>query len=236
MGSDTPVVALQGLRPLLRPIWHAARRGAMLTAWRVQDWRYGIDTYIAGGFGKPVFEDDAGYEPLSYRSIRRLRDALSPVPEDVLFDVGCGKGRIVCSFARHPIRRCVGIERVPAYAAAARCNAQRLRGRRAPIEIREGDAATADYTEATIILLFNPFGPDTMRRLIERIRCSLDNKPRRLRIVYVNARFENVFEEAGWLRPVRALSLPYRGKWRMKASIWEHAESASRDLFAITQK
>lgn len=223
MVASTTIKLYTALKTGVRPFWRWGRRAIKAINWRLQDRIYGIDTYVPGGFGRPTFADDeTGYEPLSYRSLRRIRQVLGSLSEeDVVFDVGCGKGRIVCFFARSKVSKCVGIERVAAYAQAARNNASNMRSRMADIDIWEIDATTADYSEATIMILFNPFGPDTMRRVLGQIRSSLDRSPRRLRIIYVNALHEEVFNEVDWLRCTRAIMLPYKRRWPMKASFWE---------------
>jgi precorrin-6B methylase 2 len=211
-----------GIAAIARAVWRWVRHFAAAIRWRVQDLLYGIDTYVAGGFGPPVFIDDAGYEPLSYRSLRLLHEALGPHRQgEVVFDIGCGKGRTICFFARCPVKKCVGIERVPYYAAAARENANRVRGRSAPVEIWETDATVADYSEATLVILFNPFGPETMQRFLAQIRRSLDASPRCIQIVYVNALHEEPFHASPWLRCMDVIFLPYKKNWPMKVSIWE---------------
>ena len=221
MSLASQVKAIPGMRAVVRPAWRWFRQASRHGRDRLQDWWLGIDTTAPGGRLAPAFADDTGYEPLSYAAIRRLHRFLQVTADDTLFDVGCGKGRILCCFARWPIGKCVGIERVADYVVAARNNAARVAGRRAPIEVRQQEAAEADYSEATIILLFNPFGLDTMRRVADRIRLSWESRPRRLRIAYVNALSEEVWEEADWLRTTHTFVLPFRGKWKMKAVIWE---------------
>jgi precorrin-6B methylase 2 len=80
---------------------------------------------------------------------------------DVVMDIGCGMGRVLCVFARRRLKKCIGIEFSGELAGIAERNARALRGRRAPIEIRIGDAAEADYTEGTIFWIYNPFGERT---------------------------------------------------------------------------
>jgi tRNA G46 methylase TrmB len=107
----------------------------------------------------PAFQDDAGYEPMSYFALQRLLKQLLIVPGEVFVDIGCGRGRVVCVFARQrAIAKCVGVEYQVEYAKTAQKNAAKLRGRKAPICIVEGNAAEQNYDDATLIFLFNPFG------------------------------------------------------------------------------
>lgn len=145
--------------------------------------------------------DGHHYEPTDYILLRRYFKPLQLAPDDVVYEIGCGMGRTACMFARRRIRKCVGIEIQPELAEQARWNARRLRGRRAEIEIHSLDAANADYSEGTVFWLNNPFGPQTLTRVLSLIRQTLQACPRTIRIAYVPPRFEWVFNTAGegWL-------------------------------------
>ena len=90
--------------------------------------------------------------------------------EDVVADLGCGDGRLVVAAAERLGCRAVGVERDPARAALAR---QRAATSPAAdrIEIRTGDAATADLAGVTVVLMFLPIAlvgrllPDLLTRL-----------------------------------------------------------------------
>jgi hypothetical protein len=74
--------------------------------------------------------------------------------------------------------KCIGVELLAPFCEIARRNAAGLRGRKAPIQIVCGDAATAELSEGTIYFMFNPFGADTLRDTLENIRGSLSQEPR----------------------------------------------------------
>ena len=89
---------------------------------------------------------------------------------------------------------------------AARNNAARLWRKRTSIEIRCQDAATADYSEGTIYFLYLPFGPETMKDVLESIKRSVAQKPRAITIVYYNAAFGSVaLQNVSWLKRVHEL-------------------------------
>ncbi|MBF9033475.1 methyltransferase domain-containing protein [Rhodobacterales bacterium HKCCE2091] len=96
----------------------------------------------------------------------------APGPGDVVFDLGCGDGRVLAEVATAFGCRAVGVEASPALAAAARARAAALPpDTAARIEIRDGYAGDADLSEAGIVFLFLPpflLGPvlrDVMARL-----------------------------------------------------------------------
>jgi len=83
-------------------------------------------------------------------------------PNDVLVDVGCGKGRVINWWVSQGLRnRMVGIELEPEVAAAT---ARRLR-RFPNVTIVNADATTAVPDDATLLYLYSPFDRPTMQRL-----------------------------------------------------------------------
>jgi precorrin-6B methylase 2 len=166
------------------------------------------------------FRDPIGYEPSDYLILRKYMKPVRLSSDDVVFDVGCGMGRTLCLFARCRVNKCVGIEYVPALAAAAEQNAARLRGRKAPVEIRVGDASEADYSGGTVYWIFNSFGEGTLLRVLQRIEDSLRASPRSIQLIYVNPKHESLLRSSGWLRHTgNVRSALYR---TYHASYWEN--------------
>lgn len=151
--------------------------------------------------------DARGFEPLSHRAARHGVDAMQLRPNDVVVVYGAGKGRTVCHFARARISRVVGIEIERDLCESARRNAERLRGRRAEIEIRNEDAAVARVDDATACFMFNPFGPRTLLDVLGHLRAAAERSPEPLRIVYMNARYREVIDHSGWMKLTRAYTL-----------------------------
>lgn len=140
------------------------------------------------------------YEPAQYYVIRRIFDQLRLAPHDVVVDVGSGKGRVVCMAAHLPIKKSIGVEYSSELNRIAESNKQRMRGQIAPIEIWEGWAQDYRYDDATVVMLFNPFGERIMRQLMEVLQQSMQRRPRPLRLVYTAPTCQHVFEEQSWLR------------------------------------
>jgi tRNA A58 N-methylase Trm61 len=74
-------------------------------------------------------------------------------PQDVVFDLGSGDGRIPIAAARDFGARGVGIEIDPALAARAETSA-RAAGVHGRVEFRVGDMYRADLRGATVVTLF----------------------------------------------------------------------------------
>ena len=168
--------------------------------------------------GGGVHGDSNHYEPLDYPLLRRCVKALDLRPDDVVYEIGCGMGRALALFARRRIAKCVGVELSERLAERAKKNMETLRGRRAwDLDVITGDAALVDYGDGTAFYIFNSFGPTTLHTVLERIRSSTKDRPRRIRIIYVNPMHEDVFESSGWLKRTQRV----RSKlFRMQGSVW----------------
>lgn len=155
---------------------------------------------------------------LNYSALDRISKRLTLRPSDTLFDLGCGYGRVLCYFSQARIARCVGIEIRPELAEIARRNAERVKGRRCPIEIRAGDAGHQDYSAATILFLYNPFGAEVIREVLDRVQVHRNGRP--VRIIYIHPTDQRVFRATAWLEQRDAFRVPYRG-YDMGVSIWQ---------------
>ena len=161
--------------------------------------------------------DSGRYEALHYIALGWSLRAMKLVEDDVVFDIGCGKGRALCLLARKRVKRCVGIELSDELARRARENVARVRGRRASVEVVVIDAAVADYTDGTVFYMFNPFGAATMAEVLNRIHVSLLQHPRCIRIVYATPAHADILDKAGWLKRVGGTRSPWSS---VKTIIW----------------
>lgn len=203
----------------LKEPWRAFRRAAIVRRERAGDQRMGIET--EGHAPVEAHIDPtlthAPYEPFQFDALQRL-DREAPVsPEDVIYDLGSGLGRVLCHYAAKPVRRVVGVEYDRALAEASRANVERMVGRRAPVEVVEGDAGAQDYAEATLAFMYNPFGADTLRRVLRR----LPARPE-LRVIYANPVHRAVFDDFPHLHEARSFAVPY-DLGSMEVVVWRPA-------------
>ena len=151
--------------------------------------------------------DQLYYQSKCYWTVRACLGPVKITTEDVFYDVGCGAGRVLCIVAQRRLCRCVGVELSDTLCSLARENARRLRRRRTPIEIVEGDAALVDYSDGTIFFFYNPFGPQTLGAVLHRIGESVQRKPRRVQCIYLNPAACSVFDSQEWLKGVAQRSV-----------------------------
>jgi SAM-dependent methyltransferase len=111
-------------------------------------------------------------------------------PNDVLVDVGCGKGRVINWWLSQGLsNRIVGIELDADVAAAT---ARRLR-KFPNVTIVNADATTAVPDDATLLYLYSPFGAEAMERLKRNLAARFAG--RRIQLLYWNPEFVDVFED-----------------------------------------
>jgi SAM-dependent methyltransferase len=161
--------------------------------------------------------DSVHYGTMSYSTIWQILDHLALSPSDVFVDIGCGKGRVLCCAARYSVGQVIGVDLSGPLCAVARENARRLRGRQAPISVHHGLANDFDYSLATVLFLFNPFGEATLGPLLEKIG---RDARRVVRIAYANPLFDHTFERQDWLERI--------GKWDSTTAGVEHSVSFYR--------
>ena len=90
---------------------------------------------------------------------------------------------MLCCAARYPVKQVVGVDLSEAFCQVARENARRMRGRRAPISVETSVAQNFDFSAATVLYLFHPFGAATLGLLLEKIGRDLRGS---VRIAYAN--------------------------------------------------
>jgi SAM-dependent methyltransferase len=110
------------------------------------------------------------YEPTAMPVVRALLDLAGVGPDDVVYDLGSGDGRIAITAAREFGARAVGIEIDPALVAQAESNARRA-GVADKVQFRLGNMYAADVRQATVVTLF--LHPEPNRKLRPKLRSDL---------------------------------------------------------------
>lgn len=96
---------------------------------------------------------DVIWVPTPRAALDRMLALAALKPGEVLYDLGCGDGRVVIEAARRYRVRAVGYEIDPYLAAEARA-AVKAHGLESLVEIRQADLFTADLSPAQVIFLF----------------------------------------------------------------------------------
>jgi hypothetical protein len=184
------------------------RRAARLD--RVYDTQHGVET--AGiirlqelNISHPNRDAGVRYQPSDPGVVRRLLAGLEIDHEEFVFvDYGSGKGRVLLIASELPFKRIIGIEFSQELNDQARRNIANFRSetqRCRNIELYCIDAT--EYVpppEPAVLYFYNPFNEHIMRRVLVRVRDSLDQHPRRLFFVVVGSSLLPVVEQAGFVR------------------------------------
>jgi SAM-dependent methyltransferase len=143
---------------------------------------------------RPAREPDVPYEPSSARAIAAMLELAQPRASDVVYDLGCGDGRVVIEAVRRSAARGVGVDLDPRLIRSARSNAARA-GVSERVSFRTQDLFTTDVREATVVMLF--LWPEINLRLL----------PKLLRELPVGARIVSNWHDMGNFPPTRAITL-----------------------------
>ncbi len=110
--------------------------------------------------------------------------------DDVLVDVGCGRGRVLNWWLANGYRtnRIFGLEFDPAVAAATKARLFRYPN----VTVIEGDAIEHLPDEATVMYLYNPFERPVVERFAAQAKAQFAG--RRLRLLYSNCLQVDVFQ------------------------------------------
>jgi len=139
----------------------------------------------------PSREPDVPYIPTTETAVKAMLELAAVKSSDIVYDLGCGDGRIVIAAAKNYGARGVGIDIDPARIREAKKNASQA-GVESRVEFREQDLFQANFSEATVVTLF--LLPAVNKRLIPQLEAL---KPG-TRIV------SNTFEIGDW-KPARQI-------------------------------
>ena len=111
---------------------------------------------VAPGGGHAAAQDSrslAPFVPTPDDVVERMLALAGVTENDVVYDLGCGDGRIVIAAAREFGARGVGVDIDPQRIAEANANAEQA-GVQHLVEFLEQDAMQVDVSEATVVTLY----------------------------------------------------------------------------------
>ncbi len=142
------------------------------------------------------------YEGTSYERIREIFRALKLTAGDVVYDLGCGYGRLVFYGALTTEAQFRGVELVPERVRAARAVKERLAIENA--EIVEGHVLGQDFSDGNIFYMFDPFSKETLWQVLERLQTISERKP----ITIVSHYMRDSLDGLPWLKRINQAAHP----------------------------
>lgn len=120
---------------------------------------------------KPARTPDVPYVPTTEKAVQEMLKLANVKKSDVLYDLGCGDGRIVITAAKLFGTRGVGIDINPERIKEARENAKR-EGVENLVRFEENDLFVADIKPASVVTLFllSSVNLKLRPRLLEELR------------------------------------------------------------------
>lgn len=116
--------------------------------------------------GRPARKLDVWYVPTPHEVVERMMDVAKIRAGDVVYDLGCGDGRMVIAAAKKFGTRGVGVDLDPARIREARANAKKA-GVEQLVTFAVRDLFETDVREATVVMLY--LLPQLNRRLKPRL-------------------------------------------------------------------
>jgi len=133
--------------------------------------RYDEDDIIKvypGSHGRPDAADLAPFVPTPQEVVERMLEVAAVGPDDVVYDIGCGDGRMVITAAKKYRARGVGIDIDAVLIKECRAGAKR-EGVEKFVRFLHMDATKARVTEATVLALYLlPESLETLEPLFDK--------------------------------------------------------------------
>lgn len=127
----------------------------------------------------------------NYSALRYIFSKVYTIkPNDIIVDVGCGKGRVISYLLFKGIRnKIIGAEYNDDIANETRTHVSRFKN----VEIRSGDIFASFPDQANVFYLYNPFNEELMKKFKAHIFGLSSNK--RVYILYYSPWYVDVFKE-----------------------------------------
>lgn len=165
------------------------------------DRRFGIQT---GGFKTSEKAGAHHYQGAAYSVILPLLHKLYlQYPHHHFYDIGCGKGRVLCVAAHSGFPGITGIELDRDLLDAAEQNLKAFSAKKAEAQIRLQHTSALDFpyeNRPALYFLFNPFDGQTLGKFIDRVK-KLNKQE--CCFVYLNPVFRTEFSKRGIKEEIR---------------------------------
>jgi cyclopropane fatty-acyl-phospholipid synthase-like methyltransferase len=119
---------------------------------------------------RPSRTPDVFYVPTPPAVVNAMLEMANVTSRDVVYDLGCGDGRIPIAAAQKYGARGIGIDIDPARIAEAKENAK-LAGVTDKVTFLEQDLFTSDFKDATVVTLY--LLPSLNKRLMPKLQAEL---------------------------------------------------------------
>ncbi len=152
------------------------------------------------------------YMPVSYKLLEEIFKQLNIEKRNHLLDMGCGKGRALCVAAHKGFKQVTGIDFSKELCDKAKENLIHTKQKIPALHYKviNNDAFYFEIPdEVDCIFFFNPFDEIIMSGVIENIMTSLEKRPRKISIIYVNPLHKEQFSSIGFIETWYSKKMKY---------------------------
>ena len=136
------------------------------------------------------------YMPVSYDLLEEIFKQINSSSYKHFLDIGCGKGRALCMAAHKGFNKVTGIDFSNVLCTAATENLLLTKQKFPSLSyaVINNDAFYFEIPlDVDCIFLFNPFDDTIMSGVVENIRLSIEEYPRKMTILYANPIHKELF-------------------------------------------
>jgi SAM-dependent methyltransferase len=204
------IVPMNPVRWVLRSLQTKGLAQTVKVAWSFLadlsfDWKYGTDTIRRVEMSSLVIYSENKVNACRYGAtktqpfVELIRRLVAPT-DSVFVDIGCGKGKVLLLAALCGFRRIIGIDFSPDLCRIARTNIsifQKKRPLHSSIKIIECDAAHYQFgPEESIFFTFDPFNAAVLDQVLNNLRLSIQETPRKIWFIYHSPEHYRTIEQA----------------------------------------
>lgn len=179
---------------------------------------------LAAAASKDGRKPDVGFVPTPMAAVERMVAMADLQAGELVYDLGCGDGRIVIAAARGERIRAIGVDINPELVVTAR-EKVRAAGLEDSVKIKEADIFTLDLSEADVVFLY--LTPRLNQRLMPQLR---KMKP--------GSRIISYEFDMGDAKPVEVVRGKFDqfGEQRIYKWVvpWAEAQTSEWDIFRMT--
>ena len=167
----------------------------------------GINTHSIVNLDKLTLAGDSSeqnhhYQGASYYILFSLFNKLpTNIKHNPFIDFGCGKGRALFVAEQCGFTNLIGVDIAKELIDDATKNLTiyKLKNNNSQILFLFQDATKYQIpSNASVFYFFNPFGADIMQQVIDTIKESIKQYPRKIYCLYLNPKYKSVFEKNGF--------------------------------------
>lgn len=167
----------------------------------------GINTHSIVNLDKLTLAGESSEQHHHYQgaSYFILFSIFNRLPENVkhktLIDYGCGKGRALFVAEQCGFTKLIGVDIAKELIEDANANKSVYKPKNSESEITFIFKDATQYQvpdDACVFYFFNPFGEDILLQVINNIKESVKQHPRKVYCIYLNPKYKSVFDKNGF--------------------------------------